>query len=153
MSDVFNIIMPIVGVIVGSLISYFTQKNLYKKQVKEERLKQHKQFMVEKLEIYGRILKASYEHNLFINNYDGTVKLNYKRFNEVFRPLFYEKLYLMDSEVVIKLKTIDDFLIEESFLGNPIDPQHNLLNNLFNEILDFINEEMYAGKEKIFMNK
>lgn len=151
MNDIFNWIMPIIGVIVGAFASYFAQKNLYKKQIEEERLRQRNQFIVEKLEIYSRILRASYEHVLFRDNYNGTVSLDFKKYREIFRPLFYEKLYLIDSEIVIKIKQIDDYLIEADYLETPEYLDQNLLSRLFNETLDFINEEMYEAKEKVLM--
>lgn len=149
MNDLFDIIMPIIGVIVGAFASYFAQKNLYKKQVQEERLRQRNQFIIEKLEVYSRILKASYDNVMISEIGGGRIEFNLEKYRNVFRPLFYEKLYLLDHEVINNVKKIDDYLIEADFYETPEYLDYDLMNNLFVDSLDIINNEMYNAREKI----
>jgi len=151
-AQVINFILPLIGVVVGGMITYLTQISYLNKQFKTEKLKDLEGKNTTRLLVYNEILKLDGENLMRLTDEYGYAEFNGKIFIEKFRPHFYSNFHLIHQEIANKLIEMDSILIAERiYEGEVIEESANLLP-LYDDILDLIYSKQKESREKYFHN-
>lgn len=117
MLAVWNAILPLIGVLIGSFTTYKVQKNLYDHQLKVEKEKELYKQQVEILKMYSEILQVDSENEVLVHEVGGTAKFNLEVYKKNVRPLFYKYMYLLDRRLTFLVKDFDQKLIDIRYGG------------------------------------
>lgn len=115
-AQVVNSALPLFGVVIGSVATYLTQRKILDKQVARDKELEKKQENIERLKIYGEILERA--GGTEIGGYDaGRYNFDLGIYRREFRPLFFQKYYLLDQEIAELIRQMDSVILESSLNG------------------------------------
>lgn len=148
----YDNLTTLAAVVIGSLITFGIQWMMFKEQEKKELLKENRALIREKLEVYSKVLKIDAEFELSQNFHNGKVKFQQKIYSESLRPLLYEKLFLLDSDVVEQIRRIDGLIADERFLGIPDFVDENNIHIKYDEMISNVETKVRNSSNK-FLTK
>lgn len=136
--EVMNMIMPLIGVLIGGLITYFVQTKAIRETHKNERKKIEKENIKKEKELkyqaYNQILlnDAIESVNTFDLHYGW--ELNYNKYAENVRPILFKVFHLLDGKVADELLKIENTYAKIEAMGEPEDGDKESLGESFNTI-------------------
>lgn len=137
----------LLGVIVGGMATYFTQTKTLKKQFKREVEREKQERNIERLKVYGEILKLEGENLMLQYMGGGRIEFNLKAFFTDRRPVFYSKFYLIDQVVADKIRNMDNIIGTANFYEELEQEQHDRLIIIYNEIIYNIEAHLISYKK------
>ena len=107
----FEIVLPAItaltGVIIGGVLTYFTQLLLFQKQIKREKERQKEEVQIETMNIYSKFLDVRANLQLIERVNSNVTELNIEAYEKYIRPIFMEKIYLLHFDVSQKILSIN----------------------------------------------
>lgn len=146
-SEIYPGIFTLLGVFVGGVTTFLTQKITLDKQLKSEKEKEKEERNIERLKVYSEILKLDGENEMqaYEQRFGGTA-LNIKTYQEKFRPVFFSKFYLIDIEVAESVREMDNVIGIANFFANLESSQNDELIRLYNQIIFDIEKHLKSYK-------
>lgn len=146
-NNVILSILPLLGVVVGGLTTYFAQSKIEDKKITREREKEEERKEIEKLEVYSQILMKHGEMLVYTYIDHGYTEFDSKVYKEHFRPIIFLKIYLLDNDIIDIVRTIDRKLMNienrEEVYGQPITISEGTeLSDLFYDLIKRIDTEL-----------
>lgn len=152
MSEIIKMILPLVGVVVGGLITFFIQQSVIRKQQKWDREKieidNFKKGETKKLETYNRILEVDAIYIIHIHDHHtgkGTLKI--KNFNQYVRPLLFEIFHLLDEEVANSLNNIEEICERQRVMEDDYPDDYEKLSDNYINIISEIKKQFRQYRE------
>jgi len=102
---IINVTAPLLGTIVGGTITYFTQSKMNKAQRAKEEINERRELKREKMSYYGEILRLDGEFSPCDET--GIQWLSKEEYINEIRPIIYNKIYLLTSEMINQLRKLD----------------------------------------------
>lgn len=136
-AQVINSSLPLLGVVIGSIATYMTQNNMFKKQLLIDTEQEKSEENIERLKIYSEILRLEGKHIMY--EYNGrSADFNLKAYTNEFRSVFFSKFYLLHQELADTIRAMDNIIAEANF-NEKLEPRQNdMLLNYFNQIINSI---------------
>ncbi|MGM7701836.1 hypothetical protein ACSVDE_08890 [Pseudalkalibacillus sp. Hm43] len=133
--QILQALLPLIGVIVGGLVSYLAQTAHQKRTEKHKDRRQ-------KTIAYNEILKIEGENSpLEIPSYSGENKgFDWKKYVEGNRRILYDNLHLFDFSIADKVLDIDHIGEKAEVLG-PEQEDIDMVYDLYCEIIDWIKKD------------
>ena len=144
LSEVMSMILPLIGVVIGGLITYFVQTKTIRenhkherKKIEDENIKKEKEL---KYQAYNQILLNDAIES--INTYDFHYgwELNYNKYAENVRPILFKVFHLLDEKVADELLKIENTYAKIEAMGEPEDGDKESLGESFNTIKKVIRD-------------
>ncbi len=134
-AQVANFSLPLVGVIVGGVATYLTQRNMLNKQLNREIEQEKKQENIERLKIYGEILERS--GGTEIGGYDaGRYTFELGTYRREFRPLLFQKFYMLDQQIADLIRQMDSVIFEVNMNGSLENDANDYLLRSYGKIIE-----------------
>lgn len=147
-AQVVNSSLPLLGVIVGGIVTYKTQTTMLKKQFESELEKEREKNNVERLKVYSEVLKLEGANIMY--EYAGQgADFNLKVFNKEFRPVLFTKFYLLHQEIAEIVRKMDMIVAEANFEEQLTRRHNDLLLNNFNKLISIIERQMKDYRENL----
>ena len=149
-TDLMNMILPLVGVLIGGLITYFVQKKAIKEahdfereKIREENLQKDKEI---KFQTYNKILysNGSYIFSEWSLNGNMLNKQNYLKF---IRPVLFEIYHLLDKEILVEFNKIEEIYSRQSEKGD-LETDKKNLHDSYIKIIETIKRK-YKEHQKL----
>lgn len=103
-------VASLAATLVGGSITYFTQRSIAKQQFEKEHRAENEKLRREKLEFYGELLILEDQYQ--ISNSDLSWVLDVESYRENIRGTLYNKIYLLNSQMINCLREIDRIIRE-----------------------------------------
>lgn len=150
-SQIFNDILPLIGVIIGSCATYVTQNQIFKRQRNRDIEKENESKNIECLSVYSEILKINGEN--MMQDYSSDIsgfQFNVSTYKKKFRPIFCSKFYLLERDIVNSIRKMDELIYEEEFIGTgiPGDYPNNSLIKSFEHIIMSVENTLDEYRKK-----
>lgn len=145
--NIINSSLPLLGVLVGGLITFGTQVFYAKHQWKLETNKIKRGYIIDKLNIYSLVLKIDGE--IQMQEYIGgpSIAFNTEDYYEKIRPVLYEKFYLLDRDISVIVRDIDNILGLANFLQILEREEEESVINLYNEMIKKLEDNIRNSNE------
>lgn len=127
------------GTIIGSYVSRRNQKDIFMEQQKTEIRQRKQERYYKKIKIYNKFLEVD-----GLNAVAGTVEnqvFRYKIYREEIRPVFYEDLSCLDSDIIDLIMEIDKELNFRYFIGEePTFSENQKISDTYYEMFKAIRD-------------
>ncbi len=146
-SDLVLGVLPLLGVAVGGLTTYFAQSRIEDKKITREREKDEERKEIEKLKVYSQILKKDGEMLVATYVGPGYTDFDSEMYSEHIRPILFSKIYLLDNEIIDIVRKIDNKVMyienRKGVTGEGISvPENTELSDLFDTLIEKIDAEL-----------
>ena len=138
LSEVMSMILPLIGVVIGGLITYFVQTESIKenhkhelKKIEEENIKKNREM---KYQAYNQILLNDAMKSINIWDMHHGWELDYNKYADYVRPILFNVFHLLDEKVADELLKIENIYSKIEAIGEPEDGDENSLGESFNKI-------------------
>ena len=140
--------MPLIGVIIGGLLTYFTQAKIATNQLKREKEREKENKKAERFIVYNEVLKIDGEiQMLYINSH--IAEFNLQAYREKIRPLFYTRFHLLHEEIANSVRLMDIIISEADLSEELLLEEGERLIAFYSKILTEIEKEMKSYRETI----
>lgn len=149
-------ILPLIGVLIGTISTYFIQTSSFKRQQKWEKEKMEIQFIQEqmkkKLESYNRIIKAHSE-SMVIDWHPHTGESSFKGqpYMDKIRPELYDSFHFLHPDIADAVMEIDSIGERWEVMGDDPDDEELLISH-YTFIIDSIKKELNDYRKKYIGN-
>lgn len=141
-AEVMNMILPLVGVVIGGLITYFVQTKAIREthkfereKIEEENIKKDKEL---KYQAYNQILLNDAIESINIYDFHHGWELDYNKYAENIRPVLFKVFHLLDGKVADELLKIENTYAKIEALGEPEEGDKENLSESYNKIKEII---------------
>ncbi|OEH54000.1 hypothetical protein AQ616_09435 [Oceanobacillus sp. E9] len=131
--DFLNAVLPLIGVVVGGIITYLTQTKHHKdNELKKERS--------DKLRAYNEILRLeAYSPLIYPTHHYEQKEFAWKLYEKNSRNILFKNLHLFDEEIIKRVLKIDGIFQKIEAVGIDEDELDSvILFDNYNEIIKYI---------------
>lgn len=133
-----NMIMPLIGVLIGGLITYIVQTKSIKEthrfereKIREEDTKKNKEL---KFKAYNEVLYNDTVEAINVYDMHSGWELNYKNYAKFVRPVLFNIYHLLDEEIAEELLRIENIYTRVEATGEPEEDDENNLSKSYDKI-------------------
>lgn len=141
-SQIFTGLLPLLGVLVGGLVTYITQNSAINKKNMQEKEKEILAKKIELLEVYNIILKLDGENQMQEHVGGSLIEFNIIVFKDKMRPVLYSKYHLLHNDIADILRRMDSILTLGMFMNEYQIEHHDQLTDLYNNLLNNIEQHI-----------
>lgn len=168
LSENKDIIIPIMTLLLGSLLTFGIQFQLFKNQMKWDKTKLESQFLMEeqksekffqheiqkielqfsqeqlnnKMSYYNRVLQAIKSTPVSEQDQFGEFTFHYDNYLRIIKPILYENLHLLPSETVKNIDDIDHVIARQTHYEEEDEDDAETCYYYYENIIKPINEEV-----------
>ncbi|MEH7126518.1 hypothetical protein V7127_25330 [Bacillus sp. JJ1773] len=143
--------LPLLGVIVGGLITFLVQNNSIRKNQRFEREKLQKDELnkkdEKKFQVFNEILHLNTKLRVQTHDMRYGPELDEKKYVEHIRPLLYEIYHLLSEEIINEVEKIEDVFDRQYALEEEAEDDAELLGQTYRKIIFLIKQEFKAHRE------
>ena len=145
MDQLTNVLMPLLGVVVGGLITFTTQSIMTMKQIKRDKEREDNVNNLQRLKVYSDILKIDGEFTV-CNLTEKGVEFETTVYYQELRGSLYSHFYLLHPTISHCVREIDKVLSQislEMYMG---DKENDSLVSEYQKLIGFV--EDYLDKAR-----
>lgn len=156
-------VLPVITLLIGSLLTSFTQNRMFKrqrlwdqakmdKQLEQEMIKNEAQFardqMLKKLDLYNKILRVDIENEIFHREHHGEVTFYTEKYERLVRPLLYESFHLLSGKVAKSVESIENVIGRQHFYEEAEPDDDEIFTEHYILIISEIKDELELFRMK-----
>ncbi|MFY0762136.1 hypothetical protein AB1K32_25380 [Metabacillus dongyingensis] len=152
MNEILNMALPLVGVVLGGVITFVIQQSSIRKQQEFEREKikidNFYKEEIRKFETYNKILQIDGIYRIHDkSHHQGASELNRDNYNEYMRPVLFDIFHLLDEEIAEEVNNIEDIYERQAVMEEADEFDQEKLSNSYEKIILLIKQQFKKHRE------